>query len=84
MIASGQIVALGVAEPVRSRAMANIPTLREAGVANFSATSWLAIFAPHGTPDDRIARLNAEPERDAPDYRSGLCEVGPTDKGAGT
>jgi tripartite-type tricarboxylate transporter receptor subunit TctC len=60
MIASGQIVALGVAEPVRSRAMPNIPTLREAGVANFSAMSWLAIFAPRGTPDDRIARLNAE------------------------
>src|SRR5580700_3733183 len=59
MIASGQIVALGVAEPVRSRAMPDIPTLREAGVANFSATSWLAIFAPRGTPDDRIARLNA-------------------------
>ena len=22
--------------------------------------SWLALFAPRGTPDDRIARLNAE------------------------
>jgi tripartite-type tricarboxylate transporter receptor subunit TctC len=60
MIASGQIVALGVAEPVRSKAMPNIPTLREAGVPNFSAMSWLALFAPRGTPDDRIARLNAE------------------------
>src|SRR5580700_5485429 len=60
MIASGQIVALGVAEPVRSRAMPNIPTLREAGVPNFSAMSWLAMLAPRGTPDDRIARLNAE------------------------
>ena len=60
MIAGGQVVALGVAEPVRSRAMPNIPTLREAGVPNFSAMSWLAMFAPRGTPDDRIARLNAE------------------------
>jgi tripartite-type tricarboxylate transporter receptor subunit TctC len=60
MIGGGQVVALGVAEPVRSRAMPNIPTLREAGVANFSAMSWLAMFAPRGTPDDRIARLNAE------------------------
>src|SRR5580704_6651668 len=60
MIASGQIVALGVAEPVRSRAMPDIPTLREAGVANFSAMSWLAMFAPRRTPDDKIARLNAE------------------------
>ncbi len=60
MIGSGQVVALGVAEPVRSRSMPNIPTLREAGVPNFSAMSWLALFAPRGTPDDRIARLNAE------------------------
>jgi tripartite-type tricarboxylate transporter receptor subunit TctC len=60
MISSGQVVALGVAEPVRSRSMPNIPTLREAGVPNFSAMSWLALFAPRGTPDDRIARLNAE------------------------
>jgi tripartite-type tricarboxylate transporter receptor subunit TctC len=60
MIAGGQVVALGVAEPVRSRAMPDIPTLREAGVPNFSAMSWLAMFAPRGTPDDRIARLNVE------------------------
>jgi tripartite-type tricarboxylate transporter receptor subunit TctC len=60
MINSGQIVALGVAEPVRSQSMPNIPTLREAGVPNFSAMSWLALFAPRGTPDDRVARLNAE------------------------
>ena len=60
MIGSGQIIALGVAEPVRSQSMPNIQTLREAGVANFSAMSWLALFAPRGTPDDRVAKLNAE------------------------
>jgi tripartite-type tricarboxylate transporter receptor subunit TctC len=60
MINSGQVLALGVAEPVRARSMPNIPTLREAGVLNFSAMSWLALFAPRGTPDDRVARLNAE------------------------
>jgi tripartite-type tricarboxylate transporter receptor subunit TctC len=60
MISSGQIVPLGVAEPVRSRSMPNIPTLREAGVPNFSAMSWLAMFAPRGIPEVRVARLNAE------------------------
>jgi tripartite-type tricarboxylate transporter receptor subunit TctC len=60
LIKSGQAVALGIAEPVRSRAMPDIPTLCEAGVPGFSASSWLALFAPRGTPDDRIARLNAE------------------------
>src|SRR5262249_8444206 len=60
MISGGQVIALGVAEPARSQSMPNIPTLREAGVPNFSVSSWLALFAPRGTPDDRVARLNAE------------------------
>jgi tripartite-type tricarboxylate transporter receptor subunit TctC len=60
LISSGQILALGVAEPVRAMSMPAIPTLREAGVPDFSAMSWLAMFAPRGTPDDRVAKLNAE------------------------
>ena len=78
MISSGQVVALGVAEPVRSPSMPNIPTLREAGVPNFSAMSWLALFAPRGTPDDRIARLNAEIAKIAamPEARKVLSAAG--------
>jgi tripartite-type tricarboxylate transporter receptor subunit TctC len=60
MISGGQVIALGVAEPARSRSMPDIPTLREAGVPNFNVSSWLALFAPRGTPDDRVAGLNAE------------------------
>jgi tripartite-type tricarboxylate transporter receptor subunit TctC len=60
MIKSGKVVALGISEPERSRAMPDIPTLREAGVPGFAASSWLALFAPRGTPDDRVATLNAE------------------------
>ena len=59
LVASGQLVALG-GGGTGARSMPNIPTLREAGVANFSAGSWLALFAPRGTPAGRIARLNAE------------------------
>ncbi len=60
MIRNGQLVALGVADPVRARSMPNIPTLQEAGVPGFTAVSWLAMFAPRGTPDDRVAKLNTE------------------------
>jgi tripartite-type tricarboxylate transporter receptor subunit TctC len=60
MVANHQLIALGVADPVRARSMPNIPTLLEAGVPGFSAVSWLAMFAPRGTPDDRVAKLNAE------------------------
>ncbi len=60
MIANKQAIPIGITEPERVRTMPDIPTLREAGVPNFSASSWLAIFAPRGTPDDRIAKLNIE------------------------
>ena len=60
MIKTGKVIALGISDSVRSRAMPDIPTLREAGVPGFAAGSWLALFAPRGTPDDRVAKLNAE------------------------
>src|ERR1051325_5092108 len=60
VIGTGQVIALGVAEPARAKSMPDIPTLQEAGVPNFSAQSWLALFVPRDTPDDRVARLNAE------------------------
>lgn len=59
MIRNGQLIALGVADPVRARSMPNIPTLLEAGVPSFTAVSWLAMFVPRGTPDDRVAKLNS-------------------------
>jgi tripartite-type tricarboxylate transporter receptor subunit TctC len=60
LIKTGQVIALGISETERSPAMPDIPTLREAGVPGFAAGSWLALFAPRGTPDDRVARLTAE------------------------
>lgn len=60
LVKAGKLVALGISEPERSPAMPDIPTLREAGVPGFAYSSWLGLFAPRGTPDDRVARLNAE------------------------
>ncbi|WP_198164608.1 Bug family tripartite tricarboxylate transporter substrate binding protein [Rhodoplanes sp. Z2-YC6860] len=78
MIGDGQLVPLGVAEPTRAKSMPNIPTLREAGVPNFSAQSWLALFVPRGTPEDRVARLNAEVARIAelPEAQKVLASAG--------
>jgi tripartite-type tricarboxylate transporter receptor subunit TctC len=78
MIASKQAVPLGITEPERVRTMPDIPTLREAGVPDFSASSWLTIFAPRGTPGDRIARLNTEIAKimAQPDARKVLLAAG--------
>jgi tripartite-type tricarboxylate transporter receptor subunit TctC len=37
-----------------------VPTLAEAGLAGFGATSWGALLAPAGTPAAVVARLHRE------------------------
>jgi tripartite-type tricarboxylate transporter receptor subunit TctC len=78
MVRSGEVRALGIADPVRSPTMPDIPTLAEAGVPNFSATSWLAVFAPRGTPPEAVAKLSAEIAKvlDVPDARKTLLAAG--------
>ena len=47
---SGRVKFIGFAGPQRSSAYPNVPTLQEAGVANYDYSSWIALFAPRGTP----------------------------------
>jgi len=38
-----------------------VPTLHESlGEAGFDLQTWIALFAPRGTPANRIARINAD------------------------
>ena len=51
---------LAVTTAARSPAFPDIPTMGEAGVANYLVTTWYAIWAPAGTPTDIIIRLQQE------------------------
>jgi tripartite-type tricarboxylate transporter receptor subunit TctC len=55
----GTLRILGVCSPERSPALPDVPTLREAGVADFVSVTWFALMAPKGTPDVIVAKLNA-------------------------
>ena len=44
----------------RSSALPNVPTFKEAGVADFDLDSWTVLLAPKGTPADIIALLKQE------------------------
>jgi tripartite-type tricarboxylate transporter receptor subunit TctC len=44
----------------RSPALANVPTLHEAGVKDFDDALWTGLLAPAGTPPEIVARLNKE------------------------
>jgi hypothetical protein len=44
----------------RSTALPDVPTFTELGVKGVEATGWFGFFAPKGTPEPIIAKLNAE------------------------
>ena len=54
-----QVRALATSGPRRSPALPDIPTVQEAGISGFDVTSWNALFAPKGTPEPIIQKLNA-------------------------
>ncbi len=53
-----QAVAIASSGTVRSKLLPDVPTAVEQGVNGFDVTSWNAIFAPNGTPDEAVKVLN--------------------------
>jgi len=58
-IRSGRIRALAVTTNKRSSQLPQVPTLAEAGLKGFDATTATGLLAPAGTPKDVIDRLHA-------------------------
>ncbi len=59
-VKAGTLKALGIGSGMRSSLLAEVPTIAEAEVPGYELTGWLAVFAPAGTPDAVVARLNGE------------------------
>jgi len=57
---NGRVRAIGVTSRARSAGAPEIPTFAEGGVRQYELNSWQGFFAPAGTPDAVIARLNRE------------------------
>lgn len=57
-IKDGKIRILGIAATERSKALPDVRTLAELGVPNVGLDQWFGLFAPAGTPDAVIRRLN--------------------------
>jgi tripartite-type tricarboxylate transporter receptor subunit TctC len=57
-IQSGRIRALAVAGSHRSASLPNVPTLAEAGLANYAVEPWFGVYAPAGSPAAIIKKLN--------------------------
>ena len=54
---AGKVRYLAIATPEPSAVAPGVPTVAEV-LPGFKSYSWFAIFAPRGTPDDIVARLN--------------------------
>jgi tripartite-type tricarboxylate transporter receptor subunit TctC len=59
-IQSGTLRGLAVAAPERSSAIPDVPTTAEAGLKGYEVSTWYAIWAPKGTPDDIVAKMAIE------------------------
>ena len=62
-IRSGKLKALAVTSAQRSAALPDVPTVAEAGVKGFEASSWFGLFAPAGTPPAIVNRIQQETAR---------------------
>jgi tripartite-type tricarboxylate transporter receptor subunit TctC len=78
-IQAGKIRALGYGGRARYPALPDVPTLKEAGVADVETLStWTGLFAPAKTPPAVLARLDAEVKKAiaVPAVRERLVDLG--------
>ncbi|MGX9935575.1 Bug family tripartite tricarboxylate transporter substrate binding protein [Advenella kashmirensis] len=57
-VKEGKLRAIAVANPKRSQALPDVPTIGESGVPGYAASAWYGFFAPAGTPADIVQLLN--------------------------
>lgn len=58
-VQAGKLKAFAVTGKARHPGLPNVPTTAEAGLRGFELESWVAIFAPTGTPPDVVQKLSA-------------------------
>lgn len=73
---SGKVRPIAFAGAKRSAAFPALPTVAEAGVPGYDYSSWIALFAPKGTPPAVLERLRGESSRVLPGIRERLEKSG--------
>jgi tripartite-type tricarboxylate transporter receptor subunit TctC len=74
----GRIKAYAIASAARSPMLPNVPTTAEAGLPDFQASTWFALFAPKATPAAILDRLTDALDKALDDeaVRKRLADVG--------
>ena len=58
-VKGGTIKAYAIGTPDRNPSLPDLPTSKEAGMPDFQASAWNALFAPKGTPKPILDKLSA-------------------------
>jgi tripartite-type tricarboxylate transporter receptor subunit TctC len=74
----GRVRGLAVSGPKRAEALPELPTIAEAGVPGYEATTWTGVVGPSAMPRAIIVRLNEELNRmvASPSYKEKVTLIG--------
>jgi tripartite-type tricarboxylate transporter receptor subunit TctC len=77
-VKAGTIKAYAIGTPERNPALPDLPTSKEAGLPEFQASAWNALFAPKGSPKAAVEKLAAALDQALDDEgtRKRLLELG--------
>jgi putative tricarboxylic transport membrane protein len=77
-VLAGALKAYAIAADERSPTLPNVPTTKEAGLPEFKAMPWFALFAPKGTPRPILDKLSDALDRalDNQKVRSRFSDLG--------
>ncbi|TMK44234.1 MAG: tripartite tricarboxylate transporter substrate binding protein [Alphaproteobacteria bacterium] len=83
-VKAGSVRGLAVTTKERVAVVPDIPTIAEQGVPGFDVMSWFGFFVPAKTPQDIVARINADTNAALahPSVKTRLEELGATPKGS--
>lgn len=79
-VQSGKLRMLAVMSAERSPAFPDVPTMKEIGMGELVVETWYGVFAPAGTPEPIVAKVNADLDvlLRRPDVRALLAKQGMT------
>jgi len=77
-VKSGKLRALAVTTAARVPSLPDVPTVAEQGLSGFDVFTWTLLYAPAGTPQDRMDRVRTKVEHilTLPDVKERYASVG--------
>lgn len=77
-VRSGRLKLLAIGSMARSPLFPDVPTLNEAGLTGFDADTFFGFYAPTGTPNEIVTRVNREVNRilATPAIRERIAAIG--------